>query len=51
MLSVLAVDGVALIPKTISNATITPRSLYERSAVEWTIFDGDEHLKTCGHEL
>ena len=50
VLSVLATEGELLIPKTLVNGTIEARSLYEKSAIEWTIFDGDEHLNTCGHE-
>jgi len=50
VLSVLAMEGEKIIPKTLVNGTIEARSLYERSEIEWTIFEGDEHLRTCGHE-
>lgn len=46
VVSILAMSGTDLIPKSPANGTMV-----ERRDVEWTIEDEDRHLGTCGHNV
>jgi hypothetical protein len=51
VLSILAVSGTELIPKSPANVTLNARSLMEREEIQWSILEGDLHLATCGHDV
>jgi Zn-dependent M28 family amino/carboxypeptidase len=51
VLSVLAIEGTELIPKSPVNATVSKRELMGREEIQWSIMEDDLHLATCGHDV